>query len=110
MAKGMTAPFVVDLVEVAAEDLPIAGGKAVNLGVMPRAGLPVPPGVCLPTAAYREVAGAARLDGVLDSPAVTPATTTDSLAALACRARDAILAAAMPDAVRESIVAAYERL
>ena len=106
----MKTSFVLDLVDVGAEDLPIAGGKAVNLGVMLRAGLPVPPGMCVTTAAYREVADAARLEPVIESLAVTPATATDRLAALAGRARAAICAAAMPDAVRDSIAAAYDRL
>ena len=32
--------------------LPIAGDKAANLGELTRARLPVPPGFCVPTAAY----------------------------------------------------------
>jgi pyruvate,water dikinase len=39
--------------------LPEVGGKAANLGVLLAAGLPVPPGFCVTTAAYRRVAEAA---------------------------------------------------
>ena len=106
----MNTPFIVDLVEVGAEDLSIAGGKAVNLGVMLRAGLPVPPGLCVTTAAYRQIADAALLEELFEQLAATPATATADLAAHARRARAAILGAAMPDAVRERIVAAYDRL
>jgi pyruvate,water dikinase len=106
----MNTPYVLHLTEVGAEDLAIAGGKAVNLGVMIRAGLPVPPGFCVTTASYREVAGTARLDEVIESLAATPATATVALATLACRARAAVLAAGIPDHVKESVAAAYERL
>jgi rifampicin phosphotransferase len=108
--NGMKTSFIVDLVEVGAEDLSIAGGKAVNLGVMLRAGLPVPPGLCVTTSAYREIADAALLDEPFERLAATPATATADLAALAGRARAAVLDAAMPEAVKQCIVAAYESL
>lgn len=38
--------------ELTSEDLPIAGGKGLNLGVMLQAGLPVPEGFCVLTAAF----------------------------------------------------------
>ena len=106
----MKTPFVLDFDEINADDLAIAGGKAVNLGVMARAGLPVPPGLCVTTAAYREIAAAANLEALIDVIAATPATATPDLATLACRARGAVRDAAIPDVVKESVVAAYERL
>jgi rifampicin phosphotransferase len=39
------------------------GGKAANLGELTRAGLPVPPGFCVTTEAYRVVARRAGVDG-----------------------------------------------
>jgi phosphoenolpyruvate synthase/pyruvate phosphate dikinase len=42
--------------------LPIAGGKAANLGELTRAGLPVPPGFCVTTAAYGLVSQGAGLE------------------------------------------------
>jgi phosphohistidine swiveling domain-containing protein len=44
--------LVVPLRELDRSMLPLGGGKAVNLGELIRADLPVPPGVCLTTAAY----------------------------------------------------------
>ena len=38
--------------ELSAADLPRAGGKGANLGELVRAGLPVPPGFCVSTAAF----------------------------------------------------------
>ncbi|MDQ0733172.1 PEP/pyruvate-binding domain-containing protein [Arthrobacter sp. B1I2] len=46
--------FVKDLGSVGRGDLALAGGKAVGLGGLIQAGLPVPPGFVLTTAAYRE--------------------------------------------------------
>lgn len=43
----------------------IVGGKAANLGELTRAGLPVPPGFCVTTAAYALVAAGADLEALL---------------------------------------------
>lgn len=61
---GPAGPLVLDLRDVAADMLPLAGGKAVNLGILIRAGLPVPPGCCLTTEAYGRVAAEAGLGDV----------------------------------------------
>ena len=52
---------VVPLRDLGAGDLPLAGGKAANLGELIGAGLPVPDGFCVTTAAYRDVSDAAGL-------------------------------------------------
>ncbi|PVZ11162.1 PEP/pyruvate-binding domain-containing protein [Actinomycetospora cinnamomea] len=75
------------------------GGKAANLGALVRAGLPVPDGVCVTTAAYRAAVGAA-----LD-PVLADAGTTDA-GVLAEKARDAVLAVPVPDAVAAAVRAA----
>lgn len=41
-------PFVLDLSALDSSLLPIVCGKAANLGELIRAGLPVPPGFCVP--------------------------------------------------------------
>jgi len=51
--------------------LPVAGGKAANLGELIRAGLPIPDGFCVTTAAYDLVAGDASLDSTLAALART---------------------------------------
>jgi pyruvate,water dikinase len=45
--------YIQPLNELDRTDLPTAGGKGANLGALLRAGLPVPPGFCVTTAAYR---------------------------------------------------------
>ncbi len=66
------AEYVLPLDDVDRAALPIAGGKAANLGELIRAGLPVPPGFCVTTAAYELVAEGADLDPTLDALTKTP--------------------------------------
>lgn len=59
----MTSSWCVPLSELDAHSLPLAGGKAANLGELLRAGFNVPPGFVITTAAYRlAVAGLNQLD------------------------------------------------
>jgi phosphohistidine swiveling domain-containing protein len=90
--------------------LAIAGGKAANLGELTRAGLPVPPGFCVTTTAYAQVAAGADLEPVLAALAATPAGDTARLAELATQARAALLAAPMPASVAAAIADAYSVL
>jgi pyruvate,water dikinase len=53
---GSTAPQepdLLDLADIGEEDLPLVGGKAYRLGLMAKAGLPVPRGFVVTTAALR---------------------------------------------------------
>jgi phosphoenolpyruvate synthase/pyruvate phosphate dikinase len=43
-------------------DVPLAGGKGANLGDMVQAGLPVPPGFVITSAAYRKMFASSGLD------------------------------------------------
>jgi pyruvate,water dikinase len=45
--------YIKSLTELNRANLPIAGGKGANLGALIQAGLPVPPGFCITTPAYR---------------------------------------------------------
>jgi rifampicin phosphotransferase len=106
----MNAELVLQLDNIDRALLPAAGGKAANLGELIRAGLPVPPGFCVTTAAYELVAEDASLDPILDALSETPAHETTRLARLAATARAKVLAAAVPPAVAEAIARAYEDL
>jgi pyruvate,water dikinase len=85
------------------------GGKAANLGEMARAGLPVPPGVCVTTEAYGMAAGSI-LDDILDALERVAIGDVPSLTALAGRARAALLAAEVPAAVAGAVTVAYATL
>jgi phosphohistidine swiveling domain-containing protein len=90
--------------------LPVAGGKAANLGELSRAGLPVPDGFCVTTAAYGLVAEAADLAPILNDLAGTRPDDTTRLAELAAAARAELLAVRVPDALTRAITTAYEEL
>ncbi|MDQ6753822.1 MAG: PEP-utilizing enzyme [Actinomycetota bacterium] len=100
--------FVIDLAGIGPGMLAAVGGKALNLGIIAAAGLPVPGGFCLTTAAYRAVVAdldglAAALDGV--RPGVVP-----GLVEATARMRTLILDAAVPEPVADALRAAYAGL
>src|SRR6185503_13040482 len=101
---------VLEFAAIDADALALVGGKAANLGILTRAGLPVPPGVCVTTEAYRQVAAGAALNPILDAIAATPATDTARLASLAAKARAALVDAPVPDDLVRAIVAGYAQL
>src|SRR5215207_7010047 len=82
--------------------LPIVGGKAANLGELTWAGLPVPAGFCVTTAAYELVAGDAGLRQILEDLAEAPFEDTARLVELAAAARAALLVAPIPKDVGEA--------
>jgi pyruvate,water dikinase len=102
--------LVLDFAAIDPGSLAIVGGKAANLGVLTRAGLPVPPGVCVTTEAYRRVAALAGLDAVVDALSATAQTDLPRLAELAGKARAAMLAAPVPAPVARAVAAGYARL
>jgi pyruvate,water dikinase len=87
--------------EIGSGALRLVGGKAANLGVLTRAGLPVPAGLCVTTEAYRRVTDGAGLEKVFDRLAARPAPA--ALAELAAQARALVLAAPVPDDIAEAI-------
>lgn len=91
----MSAAVVVDLADEEAGVPALAGGKAVNLHLLLRAGLPVPPGFCVTTDAYRRAARQAGIDALLDRD--------DDPATLAERARKALLEVEVPPDVRRAV-------
>ena len=64
--------LVLGLGAVNADMLPQVGGKAANLGELLAAGLPVPEGFCLTTAAYLQATAPIGLDEVHRALRATP--------------------------------------
>jgi phosphohistidine swiveling domain-containing protein len=108
--KSKEANLILPLGDVDRGALPVVGGKAANLGELTRAGLPVPPGFCVTTAAYELVADGDDLRRILDDLAETPPEDTERLAELAVEARAALLAAPVPPDIIEAIREAYRAL
>jgi phosphohistidine swiveling domain-containing protein len=95
-------PLAVPLHTLALDDLALAGGKAVNLGELLGAGLPVPPGFCVTTHAYTLAIRGADLDSLLDELAgVAPGDHTRQTT-LAAAIRERILGVTMPADVADA--------
>ncbi len=105
-AIGVESRTVVGLVEIGAAALDAVGGKALNLGRLVRADLPVPPGFCITTAAYHRVVGD-RLDEVV---ARLQHDDVGDRARLAAQAREIVLAAPVPDDLAAEIIDGYGTL
>ncbi len=97
---------MVELGEIGPDDLPAVGGKALNLGRMIRAGLPVPSGFCVTTGVYRQVVGDRLAEDLL---ALThgPATERDRQAE---ELRRHVLEAPVPEDLAGSVAAHYRAL
>ncbi|MDR6986743.1 pyruvate,water dikinase [Paenarthrobacter nitroguajacolicus] len=102
--------FILDIADVRAPMLPDVGGKAANLGELASAGLPVPPGFCLMTDAYRHALSGGGLQMVLSSLAEADASDLDQLNGLAAQARSLVLDAGIPAEVAQALRSAYEQL
>ncbi len=115
VARGLPSPppesVVARLGEVGRADVPVAGGKGANLGELVRAGLPVPPGFVVLADAYLRAVDAAGVRAEL--AAIAAGADPDDAGALragAARARDLILATAVPDDVRVALLDRYHEL
>lgn len=94
----------------ACTDPAVAGGKGSNLARMTTAGLPVPPGFCVTTDAYAEFIRQAGLQPRIDETIAAATGAADQVEAATAALREAMITAPMPDALADSIVAAYWKL
>lgn len=85
--------------------LPQVGGKGANLGELTRAGLPVPPGFCITTEAYQQIAELADLGTLLDELASKEGQTRSNEIAAAIRER--LLQVPFPQELADAVRAAY---
>ena len=94
-------PLRLSLTDVEPNMLDLVGGKALNLGLLLRAGFSVPAGWCLTTAAYTRVVGDTLHDLITDMAAASgdPA----ELARLAAQARDLVETAPVPPDVLDAL-------
>ncbi|MHB1132504.1 MAG: PEP/pyruvate-binding domain-containing protein [Chloroflexota bacterium] len=103
--------LVVPLSALDKTSLPVAGGKAANLGELMRAGFNVPAGFCLTTEAYRlaiaEAALAPRLAALVGA---LDAEDAASLVATGAAARQLFYDAPLPAVVREAALASLAEL
>ncbi|MFT4163643.1 MAG: PEP/pyruvate-binding domain-containing protein [Microlunatus sp.] len=106
----MNNSVAVDLADIGPDELATVGGKALNLGRMLAAGLPVPTGFCVTTTAYRRVVGDL-LDGVIADLRDEPhGDDSAERARIAEQARELILDAPVPDDLAAAITSRYASL
>jgi rifampicin phosphotransferase len=104
-SKQRDIAFVLSLDAIDSTLLPIAGGKAANLGELIHAGFSVPPGFCVTTAAYTQAS--AEIAPLLAELQALQSRETTRRADLAAAARHALEEVPVPPAVAEAITAAY---
>jgi phosphohistidine swiveling domain-containing protein len=92
-------------------DLASAGGKAANLGELVRAGLPVPPGFVVTTAAYREFVDAHQLrDRIVALVPASPDADLSAYESAAAAIAELFTAGRLPADLAGAIAAAYDEL
>ena len=104
---SLATDIVVPFTALRRDALALAGGKGANLGELTGAGLPVPPGFCITTAAYEMVALEAGLEAILAAHGAGESGDGERLAEAA---RNCLLETAMPAGIAEAIIEAYHVL
>ncbi|MBN1438836.1 MAG: hypothetical protein JW929_05430 [Anaerolineales bacterium] len=99
------------LSELSSRDLPLAGGKGANLGALIRGGMPVPPGFCVLTGAYREAVRRGGLQAAIDAAlAECRGGAPAALESAAGKIRAAFASRPVPEGIAGEILAAYRGL
>ncbi|WP_427132811.1 PEP/pyruvate-binding domain-containing protein [Pseudarthrobacter sp. S9] len=97
--------------EVGRGNVGVAGGKGANLGELVRAGLPVPPGFVLSTAAYEDFVHANDLEAAILELATVPSTAAPQVYDAAAQRIHALFAGGvMPAAIAAELRTAYGQL
>src|SRR3989440_5179171 len=109
-SMSSAAPLVVPLETLDRTSLPVAGGKAANLGELIRAGFAVPAGFCVTTAAYARMSARAGLDTYLSGLEATESSESARQIELATAIRTALCQTPLPPEVIEAATSAYQAL
>jgi len=104
------AALVVPLDALDRTKLPLAGGKAANLGELIRAGFVVPDGFCVTTTAYARASARAGLDTYLAGLEAVDRSDDARQSELAAAIRTALIQTPLPPEVIEAITRAYQIL
>ncbi len=103
--------WIRNLSELTNKELPLAGGKAANLGELIRGGMPVPSGFCITTGAYAEFVSRNELEGKINEVvAGIPRPEPEPLESAAEKIHALFLNGRMPEEIAEEISAAYRAL
>ncbi|RBY83813.1 phosphoenolpyruvate synthase [Geodermatophilus sp. TF02-6] len=102
-----TVQPVLPFADIGRDDVPAAGGKGASLGELLRAGVRVPDGFVVTTAAFRSAVAALDLGSRVT---VLDPSDAGAVAAACAELRSTVESAPLPAAVAEAVTAAYARL
>ena len=103
--------YVLDFADIGPDDLGRVGGKGQNLGLLDKAGIQVPPGFCVTTAAFhRFVAGDRQYTALLAELATLEADDLPAVRDLGQRLRSHMHGRALPEDIRIPVLAAWRRM
>ncbi len=109
--EPIETPYTLPFERVSSDDLPRVGGKGANLGALTRAGIPVPPGFCVTTAAFdRVMAGLADADALFARLDALDGQDAGAARDAAERMRAALDAVPLPDDVAKAVVVSWKTL
>jgi pyruvate,water dikinase len=110
--KGRTVmTYINNFGDVGQGDVAVAGGKGVGLGGLIRAGLPVPPGFVLNTAAYADFVAANELEaGIRELAELSPLAAPQDYEDASKRIRALFSDGTMPAVIAAELGVAYGRL
>lgn len=104
-------PLVIRFHDIGKDDLGLVGGKGLNLGVLAQAGIRVPPGCCVTTAAFaRFVANDPVYQELMAGLADLAADDLEAVHAHGARLREHLQARPIPDEVRTAVIRAWREL
>src|ERR687897_909256 len=104
-------PYTAWFDELGKEDIALAGGKGANLGELSRAGLPVPPGYVITTAAYDTFVEVSGIKGEVVALASVPrAEDPAGFEEVAEGIRALFSGGKVPQEMADEIRAAYQEL
>lgn len=108
MTRDQLDDYVRRFESLGEDDFAIAGGKGTNLGVLVHAGLPVPPGFAVTTAAYRELTADEAVQEAIDRLDSLDATDPGTLGTTAAEVRSLIQQREFDESVSRVITSALE--
>ncbi|AKT43293.1 phosphoenolpyruvate synthase [Chondromyces crocatus] len=108
MGAESKSPWVLPFSSIGEAEVPLVGGKAGSLGALRSAGLPVPDGFCVTTAAFRDaLAGDPAFTALLDRLDEVKAGELATARTVGAALREHVSGRGMPEAMRSAILEAF---
>ncbi len=106
-----TSPLTLGFADIARDALSRVGGKGLNLAVLARAGINVPPGFCVTTSAFdRFIAALPDADTCFAALEALDGRSVDDARAASAAMRQALDTVPVPDDVARAVTAAWQEL